>query len=196
MRNTESLLRQLIREALLREAALTPDAAVGLDLKFIIDSHAGHRVVFCVESGSRTVGALYLARGKSGPCLGAYEVVMSNSLIDGLGPLLYDIALEMAGADGIMSDRKIVSNDARSVWKYYGERRGDVDTEQLDSIPGVLTPDYEEDDCEQRSAAKYGDWKDSPLSKVYRKGGTETIRGLLRLGILEIRDDRLQRRLG
>lgn len=73
------------------------------------------------------------------------------------------------------------------MWRYYHDRRPDVDHLQLDSFPGTITPDIEEDDCYQQSARDdTRDWKKSPLSKVYRKRGTPTIDRLKTLGIIEI----------
>ena len=126
----------------------------------------------------------------TGKCLGAYEVNQSyvgDSGPDGLGPLLYDIAMELAGPAGLMSDRTIVSPSARRVWRYYHDRRPDVDHLQLDSFPGTITPDIEEDDCYQQSARDdTRDWKKSSLSKVYRKNGTPVIDTLKALGIIDI----------
>lgn len=122
-----------------------------------------------------------------GKCLNAYEVTGSETEIDGLGPLLYDIAMELAGPAGIMSDRRMVSMDARKVWQYYHDRRPDVEHEQMDTRFGNLTSDTDEDECNQASALDGGvDWQASPLSKVYRKRGTPTIDRLKALGIIEI----------
>jgi len=122
-----------------------------------------------------------------GNCLGAYEVILSGTDREGLGPLLYDIAMEIAGDAGIMSDRAMVSPEARSVWRFYLNNRSDVTSTQLDSTPGTLTPYDEEDDCKQSSAREDADgWQESPLSKVYRKRGTPTIDRLRELGIIEI----------
>jgi hypothetical protein len=124
-----------------------------------------------------------------GNCLGAYEVILSGTDREGLGPLLYDIAMEIAGDAGIMSDRSMVSPEARRVWKFYLNSRPDVTSDQLDSIPGTLTPYDEEDDCKQSSAREDAEgWQDSPLSKVYRKRGTPTIDRLMELGAIVIVD--------
>ena len=51
---------------------------------------------------------------------------------DGFGPLLYDVALEVAGESGLMPDEFDVSEDASRVWKYYDTGRPDVDSQLLD----------------------------------------------------------------
>ena len=193
------MIRQLIREMLMVEAAYTPETAAASGLSFKVYPTKWGRggwTVVCEKKGE------YWALGKisialplgMGKCLGAYEVGKSHSssLFDGLGPLLYDIAMEMAGPAGLMSDRRTVSSSARRVWDFYLKSRSDVTNHQLDSRPGTITPDVEEDDCVQISSVGRDyieggeDWKDSPLSKVYRKRGTPTIDKLKRLGIIDI----------
>jgi len=197
------MIRQLIREMLLTEAAYTPEMAAESDLLFrVVKTKWGRGgwTVFCEKKGDYwPLGELSIALPLGmGKCLGAYEVTGSESKIDGLGPLLYDIAMEMAGPAGLMPDRRIVSSSARRVWDFYLKSRSDVTNHQLDSKPGTITPDVEEDDCNQSSASDYvtndewnyikggEDWKSSPLSKVYRKRGTPTIDRLRELGIIEI----------
>ena len=196
-------VRSLIREMLLVEAAYTPEMAVELGLRFRVVKTkwgGGGWTVICEKKGDYwPLGELSIALPLGmGKCLGAYEVTGSETEIDGLGPLLYDIAMEMAGPAGLMPDRRIVSSSARRVWDFYLKSRSDVTNHQLDSKPGTITPDVEEDDCVQSSAADYvandewnyikggEDWQGSPLSKVYRKRGTPTIDRLKALGIIDI----------
>ena len=199
------MIRQLIREMLLVEAAYTPETAAASGLSFKVYPTKWGRggwTVSCEKKGEYwPLGEISIALPLGmGKCLGAYEVTgsESSSLFDGLGPLLYDIAMEMAGPAGLMSDRRTVSSSARKVWGFYLKNRSDVTNHQLDSKPGTITPDMEEDDCVQSSAGDYvandewnyikggEDWKGSPLSKVYRKRGTPTIDKLKRLGIIDI----------
>ena len=52
----------------------------------------------------------------------------------GYGPLLYDVALEIAfldGASGVIPDRSGVSTAAENVWIHYQEHRPDVRTSAL-----------------------------------------------------------------
>ena len=111
------------------------------------------------------------------PCLGAM-VVTYTSAANGFGPLLYDIAIEVATilGGGLVSDRTIVSKHAYNVWDYYNKNRDDVEKIQLDNEESELTP-RKEDDCLQNIAYEYAEklgmeWHESPLSKLYRKSPT------------------------
>ena len=187
-------LRRLIREMLLTEAAYTPEraAAEGFSFRAVrTNMGSGGWDISAFGELREPVGIIKISLPLvTGKCLGAYEVNQSyvgDSGPDGLGPLLYDIAMELAGPAGLMSDRTIVSPSARRVWRYYHDRRPDVDHLQLDSFPGTITPDIEEDDCYQQSARDdTRDWKKSSLSKVYRKNGTPVIDTLKALGIIDI----------
>jgi predicted nucleotidyltransferase len=75
---------------------------------------------------------------------------------DGFGPLLYDVALEVAGESGLMPDEFDVSEHASRVWKYYDTGRPDVDSQLLDD-------DSDEEDH---------------LGKAYYKTDTATIDSL------------------
>jgi len=87
-------------------------------------------------------------------CSGAYEVVWATSeAAPGFGPMLYDIAMELAGDKGLMCDRSSVSDEAEQVWEYYLNNRPDVIAKQLDDDknpflqnPGKNDPS---DDCKQ-----------------------------------------------
>ena len=118
-----------------------------------------------------------------GECHGAYEVTSSLAEVRGLGPLLYDIAMELAGKRGIMSDRRSVSHDARRVWKFY-DSRSDTKKKQLDNPQGWLTPEDDSDDCRQDSAGK--NWVESPLSRVNYKNSTPVLDDLRRRGMLRM----------
>jgi len=137
-----------------------------------------------------------------GKALGAYEVTKSMAPI-GFGPLLYDVALELAteAGSGIMADRKCVSLSARDVWKYYRDRRPDVEAVQLDDMKNTLTASP--DDNARQSSSTFDfeimgggvntpiniDWIDSPLSKMYRvrNGTTPTLDKLRSLRKLDDR---------
>lgn len=108
------------------------------------------------------------------PCLGAWAVSVTSDTLSGWGPLLYDLAIELASqeAGGLMSDRGTVSSDARVVWGNYFSSRGDVYKNQMDNIRSPITPVIE-DDCNQQPAEiespDAGAWLKSPLSKAYTK---------------------------
>ena len=192
------LLREYIRE-LLTEAAMGPaDLPDGVFVT--IEADDGYEVYFSDESGGRLrpskgaeiygyVGAEPLDPSRGfGDCLGAY-VVIGSGATHGWGPMLYDVAMEVAGDAGMMADRQSLSKDAFNVWQVYMSR-DDVQKKQLDDERNTLTPD-EEDNCDmdtaiQRSGLTTADmfsseWsdedtadllKDSPVMKVYTKGPT------------------------
>lgn len=132
-----------------------------------------------------------------GRCLNAWEVSFSEAT-PGWGALLYEIALELAGSDGLMSDRFSVSPQAKSVWDQY-QSRADISKEQLDvkkdsvswkglKPPEQLTPDIEEDDCEQQSSVSFGgrsEWDKNSISKKYTKNNMEVINTLMAAGKIE-----------
>lgn len=122
----------------------------------------------------------------TGPCGDALHVVYAGAA-SGWGPMLYDVAMEVATevGGGLTPDRNSVSSDAENVWSYYFNDRGDVESQQLDLTDREvayytdlnvqkLTPDIEEDDCLQSKAIRaYEDkWDQSPLSKRYTKAPT------------------------
>ena len=95
----------------------------------------------------------------TGDCSGAYEVVWTDAEdAPGFGPMLYDIAMELAGDDGLMCDRGTVSKSAARVWEYYLNNRPDVITKQLDDkkTPFMQDPGKNDpsDDCVQRTFRK------------------------------------------
>jgi len=138
-------------------------------------------------------------KGDAGPCSGAWEVVESKAP-GGWGPMLYDIAMEFVGSDGLMADRGTVSDDAYGIWAYY-DNRGDIKAFQLDNLENDLTP-TKQDNCMQAMAGisamrvstsiKHNPdgnfpkvplkWYESPLSRRYVKSGSPTISALKSLG--------------
>lgn len=61
-------------------------------------------------------------------------IVESSSATKGYGPVMYDIAMELATRRGLSltSDRKRVSDDAFALWKFYHDNRPDVEKVQLE----------------------------------------------------------------
>ena len=132
-------------------------------------------------------------RSPEKPCYGAYEITGYSRMkqTDNLGPLLYDIAIELSGKRGLMSDRSSVSAAAQDMWEKYLLMRDDVKRKQMDDHVFGWT-DNPDDDCELYTSTKrysktgrsigadpnneYKDWVQgemtSPLSKVYYKEGT------------------------
>ena len=83
-----------------------------------------------MEAGIDIYGTLHIGLGRNEPYDGVY-IIQSSKAKDGFGPLLYDVALEIAGKRGLKPDLLSVSDDASAVWKYYDDRREDVDSKML-----------------------------------------------------------------
>lgn len=190
------LLREYIRE-LLKEAAMGMDALVANDTYITIDKEGltDYNVYYSDAKGNPKDSRIHVAWGEvtimhpdkgTGPCGEAMNVVYAGAA-SGWGPMLYDVAMELATqvGGGLTPDRSSVSNDAQNVWSYYFNDRGDVESQQLDLTDkevayytdlglSKLTPDTEEDDCLQsKSIRAYEDkWNQSPLSKRYTKAPT------------------------
>lgn len=189
------LLREYIRE-LLREGAKDVSALVEKDVYITVskDELTDYTIYYSDKSGEAKDGyrgvygevTLDRASKGTGPCDGAF-IVVSTMATKGWGPMLYDVAMEVAtqNGNGLTPDRRSVSNAAQNVWSYYFNDRGDVQSYQLDLTDieasyytdlnvQKLTPDIEEDDCLQSKTIKaYGDkWDQSPLSKRYTKPPT------------------------
>lgn len=207
-----NLLREYIRE-LLTEAAMGVDALVEKDVYIAIDKEGltDFNVYYSDKDGNPKDSRVSDVHGEvtimrpdkgTGPCGDALNVVYAGAA-SGWGPMLYDVAMELATqvGGGLTPDRSSVSNDAQNVWSYYFNNRGDVESQQLDLTdkdvraaekfmkPPIklqkLTPDIEEDDCLQtKTVRSYKDkWSQSPLSKRYTKAPS-TINALRAAGRL------------
>ena len=191
-----NLLREYIRE-LLKEAAMGMDALVANDTYITIDKDGltDYNVYYSDAKGNPKDSRIHVAWGEvtimrpdkgTGPCGEALNVVYAGTA-SGWGPMLYDVAMELATqvGGGLTPDRSSVSNDAQNVWSYYFNNRVDVQSHQLDLKDREveyyadlnlkkLTPDIEEDDCLQSKAIRaYEDkWDQAPLSKRYTKAPT------------------------
>jgi len=124
-----------------------------------------------MEAGLDIFGTLHIGRGRNEPYEGVY-IIQSAKAKDGFGPLLYDVALEVAGEDGLKPDTLDVSDAASALWKHYDTQRKDtVDSEMLVTDPdkyGLVMPD---------------DWAEDPeanqhLAKVYFKKDKAVIQEL------------------
>jgi len=198
MRIIGRLLRKIIREELSRldEASMTPASlppGFSVDVETGMSSPPASRrgrasyvpsvlgwYVRILDEYGEMVGSIRVEKrgtNRMGSlskdnCLDAYEVSHVATKIKGLGPLMYDIAAELAGEKGIMSDRFSVSPDARRIWDFYVNRRTDVEIKQLPS------------DCNMTAASEEGDWMSSPLSKVIVKRDRSTLDELESMGII------------
>jgi len=202
-------LRQYIRQILLTEAAKGP-ADLPDNVVIVINPVRGREVeIYYALAGNvflrpgaddMVYGSISIYDIQSDPnygkCGGAMMVGGSYAA-SGWGPLLYDVAIEWAtkNAGGLIADRTTVSEDAKSVWKYYMQNRGDVTAHQLDDPFNLLTPE-DTDNCDQEVSGgghlMYGgdkdfgkEWVKSSLSKRYTKPPT-TMDALKKAGKLEI----------
>ncbi len=81
--------------------------------------------------------------GGKDKCWNAY-MVRTVAAQNGYGPLMYDMAMQVYGR--IMPDRNQVTPAAAAIWKYYIEKRGDVEKFKFDDVTAPETPDTQ-DDC-------------------------------------------------
>ena len=178
-----TLLREYIRE-LLTEGAKNLDDLETEDLYIYINSWPdGFMIELGDESSPAVTGEIAVEKPgprqarELGPCGGAM-MVSHSSATQGWGPLLYDLAMELATerAGGLIADRGSVSDEARAVWDYYLANRGDTTGIQLDDLKNTLTPE-DGDNCSQSVSrlspgemlAFDNDWENSPLSKRWTK---------------------------
>jgi hypothetical protein len=180
------------------------DPRIQKQIDYLLKQRAGFKVLVDLWAAPEEVTIMYGHEGDNdqgvlgkvvigyqtpGPCFDGY-VVIETMARSGMGPLLYEVALEWASqkAGGLMSDREDVSTYAYAVWDKYLDR-SDVQNKQMDIInpedyrPPLtrLTPDVPEDDCIQASAVDNDGekaWVDSPLSKIYYKSTTEVMDAL------------------
>ena len=127
----------------------------------------------------------YPAPRNYGECNDVFIVSNTFQTTDGWGPLLYDVAMEIATVlgGGLTSSRTMVSSKAKPVWDFYQDRRSDVKKDQLDvkgdeaKAYGVdqLTPNDKSDDCTQQASFKwahgedYGAWEKFNVKNVFSK---------------------------
>ena len=178
-----NLLREYIRE-LLTEGAKNLDDLKAEDLYIYIDSWAdGFRIELGDEESPAVTGEISVEKPSPrqtrsrGSCGGAM-MVSHSSATQGWGPLLYDLAMELATerGGGLIADRGSVSGEAQAVWNYYMANRGDVTGIQLDDLDNTLTPE-DEDNCDQHISratvtGMYNTLQDSALSKRWTKQPT------------------------
>ena len=197
MKLTEAILKQLINEVLEEGMKTVSDLPEDVFVKVF---HKGESVaVMFTDKDGNKIKKVNPQTPERNPIYGMVEfeesydyepcdksaVIALSRVADGWGPLLYDIAMEVATmrSNGLTPDRLAVSNDAYGVWDYYLNKRSDVQSHQLDDEEDTLTPE-EDDNCDQdaaRDAARFSSthqkWNETPLSKRYTKEPT-TIKAL------------------
>ena len=127
-------------------------------------------------------------------CLGAFQCTNTNAQNlrgTGIGALLYDVACELTGENGVSSDRNEVSNSAWRMWQYMWKNDNTYQKVGTYDWDGEQTEDYDWDDCEGTSWAIYNlEWQNPnnhPLNTVYRKRDRTrpTIKCLIEKGLIE-----------
>jgi len=199
MKLTEAKLKQLIVEVLEEGMKTIADLPEGTFIK--IDGHGKDFIEIyyadeagkesnkflspdnpeMAQSGGGVVGLDYESQlADEFPCLNA--MMISFSAVEaGWGPLLYDIAMEVATllGGGLVSDRTIVSDFAYGVWDKYENNRPDVEIVQLDNEQDSFK-NGKQDDCLQNSSRKWAkklnkDWDETSISKMFKKEPTTLI---------------------
>jgi len=180
-------LRRTIRRILQEEACASLNDKIygaielmyqeGLKLEYGLYAPDFVTVRVVREQAPTTVGYVEGTRddegSHGGPCLGAYVIGAANIIPkyrgQGLGALMYDIALELVGDDGLAADRNSVSHDAIRNWKYF-KKSPDYEKKPLDDKKGTYTPDNSEDDCDAGSYFEHGGSlfaNENPVPKEY-----------------------------
>lgn len=200
---TASKIKQIIREALLHEAAFSPEN-LPEGVTFRLEASKSWGVILLVAfQWDFEIGRIE-ARMRDeeihGPCLGAFVVGFARSQIKGLGPLMYDIVMEAATeiGGGLISDRHLVSSSALNLWHHYKtSRKSEVESDQLDSRAAEdnFTRDTKPNDCDSTLAKNLvgSKWADHPISRAYRKPGMVTIRQLNDMGLIKVEGISLKR---
>jgi len=143
MRLTENQLKKIIRNIILTEGMVLPEQlgdefrieVVNAGFKMSTKKYsppASYEVNLYKKDhlGEIEVGTVAVSYNLR---CNAFAVVIAYSDIDKYGPLLYDVALEVAGEQGLVPDRNQVSIDAEKVWRYYLRRRYDISAEFIKS---------------------------------------------------------------
>lgn len=124
------LLREFIRQIMVETARGPNELPEGVYVA-IEEKHDGYRVFYASEEGyeisTREIAGSVAVSSIDRDCDGALEVFNATAYA-GWGPMLYDIAMEIASqrGGGLVSDRQHVSVDAQRIWSYYLKRRPDV----------------------------------------------------------------------
>ena len=198
------LLRETIRRLILENvcAGATAKIQQGLDEiekrnlhVHVIPENGGFDwgyVVLLKDSDNKTVGQFEAATTPECASFVTQWTEVDSSLRNtGIGPLLYDVAVEFATEMGqyLACDRGTVSLEARKMWEYYN-LSDDYEAFQMDTRDGDFTPDDPDDDCHQgifykiSQSSRFASMGDpnfvdafltSPFTKAYAKKVITTI---------------------
>ena len=153
-------LRHYIRQILLTEAMKMPSDLSDSMYVLIEDTFTGYFEITINDYAEAyphdgVIAELQVKKSRL-PCDNAWEIIGAFAQ-SGFGPMIYDIAMEYVGSEGLMCDRSSVSEEAARVWEYYLNNRSDVRAVQLDNHrQPFVTPDDKSDDCDgYYTLAKY-----------------------------------------
>jgi len=185
MRLTKNQLKRIIRKTILQEGMKLPEQ---LGDEFRIEVMDGG---YDIASGKYSPSSDYEVNLYKKDHLGefevgnvsvtyslrcnAYEIVVAYSDIDKYGPLIYDVAIEVAGDQGLVPDRDEVSMDAENVWKYYLGRRYDISAEPIKSAACGTPRGFFPDGSEKFGRFGWSNWI------YYQTQGTPMTDRLLKL---------------
>jgi hypothetical protein len=165
--------------AFVNEAAFTP-AQVPQGWKFTIEDNESSKVIVSmIDHHDKVVAKIVIQNDERIPCVEALSVE-SVFAPKGYGPMLYDLAMELAGEKGIYSDRVAVSSAAQKIWEFYEHRRNDVE-----SFHPLEFIDETESECFDDVVHLFGEeWEEEPSNKIFRKisGKTATLEALKNAG--------------
>ena len=193
------LLRETVRKLIIEEVCAGANKVIqqGLnaleenDLRVVVSilGTDGYDVELKAPDG-KTVGVFEVSTSRVCPAyITAWTEVNLKYRFDGVGAVLYDIAVEVATKLGnyLTCDRGTVSPEARKMWKYYNAS-DEYEAFQMDTRDGAYTPEDNEDDCKQmifyRStefstkddpASYKSEFMASPYTKAYKKKTITTI---------------------
>jgi len=145
-------LRQYIRQILLTEAMKMPSDLSDSMYVLIEDTFTGYFEITINDYAEAyphdgVIAELQVKKSRL-PCDNAWEIIGAFAE-GGFGPMVYDIAMEYVGSEGLMCDRSSVSDEAARVWDYYLSNRSDVRAVQLDNHrQPFVTPGDKSDDCD------------------------------------------------
>ena len=153
------------------------DSMTNMDLELThYINRSGLRVIIKYSGENKKIAILKATNAdwvRGGDCHGGWMVEWAKVEEDlrdtGLGALLYDVALEMVGSDGLMADRTTVSSDAIRNWNYFYSSN-DYIKKPLDDRYGSYTPGDTSDDCDAGSylAHKPSTWSDPPTREEFQ----------------------------
>ena len=161
MKITRKKLRRLILEMAMKGPAdldpyITFEISKDLSQRPLVDSLTGKTFLHnnieidMVYMGSKLAGYIHMNQriDPENPDPMCQPWIVTNAkvseyveAVQDTGPLLYDIAMELAGESGLVSDRSGSSVDAARVWIFYAMKRPDVTHRSMKGC-NIRSPKY------------------------------------------------------